>query len=342
MFDCSWIRAATVGMGALVLAACNEPTSPIESTAEEIARPELATAAANTWLTKADMPGTARGGLSTAAITTSGRTILYAIGGRTTSGGSLGRVQAYNVATNSWTWRASMPMAAYDMNGAGVINGRIYVSGGVTRDKFFRRELYMYNPATNAWTRKRDLPDGTWGGTTEVLKNQLYVLTCLAQEDCYIDFRPLSLFRYDPATDQWTQLASPPPQFGRPMSGTIGGKLYVTGVARDASGILSVYDPATNQWSSRTGPARGVYEGAGVAVDGKLYLFGGRERQPDWNSFRVRTTRVYDPATDSWSTRAPMPDLRSGYAASRVLLNGERRVQVVGGPVPGNNRQYIP
>ena len=37
---------------------------------------------------------------------------------------------AYNVATNTWTFRHRLPKPLAGSNGAGVINGKIYVSGG--------------------------------------------------------------------------------------------------------------------------------------------------------------------------------------------------------------------
>jgi hypothetical protein len=37
-----------------------------------------------------------------------------------------------------------------------------------------------------------------------------------------------------------------------------------------------------------------------------------------------------------------MPTLRLGIAATRVVLNGKARIEVVGGPKPGNNLQYLP
>jgi N-acetylneuraminic acid mutarotase len=64
---------------------------------------------------------------------------------------------------------------------------------------------------------------------TGVIGQKLYVLTCVLEEDCYLDVTPLSLYRYDPGTDQWTFLSSSPALRGRPMTGFIGGKFYVTG-----------------------------------------------------------------------------------------------------------------
>jgi N-acetylneuraminic acid mutarotase len=339
------MRPTALALTALVLAACNETITEPETTEVAAATPEFAVAA-NNWITKADMPGTARRDLATATVTNAaGQSVLYAIGGQSAAG-SLGRVQAYNVATNSWTRRAELPIAVYNTNGAGVINGKIYVSGGVTRDKFFRRELHMYDPTTNTWTRKQDMPRETWGGITGVINNQLYVLTCgEREEDCYIDFAPLELYRYDPATDQWTFVGYSPNQLDRPMGGTIGRKLYFTGANTPSSGggaRFTVYDPATNRWMSKAPLPRARKLGAGVALGAKLYVIGGMQRNSDGTITQVRTTSVYDPATNAWTNRAPMPTMRSGFSASRVVLNGKARIEVVGGSRPGNNLQYMP
>ena len=73
-----------------------------------------------------------RWGLAVADVpNAAGQSILYAIGGQTATGTPLGRVQAYNVATNTWTWKASLPLPLSETNGAGVINGKIYISAGL-------------------------------------------------------------------------------------------------------------------------------------------------------------------------------------------------------------------
>jgi N-acetylneuraminic acid mutarotase len=338
-------RRTALALVSFGIVACGDSTTEPETTRDAISTPELAVAS-NTWITRADMPGTPRGGLTTAVVTTKGQSTLYAIGGATADG-SVGRVQAYDVATNTWRYRAPLPVPAYDLNGAGVISGKIYVSGGVVRDKFFRHELFMYDPATNTWTRKRDMPDQSWGGITGVINNQLYVLTCESEEDCYIDQRPLVLYRYDPGTDQWSSVGQSPPQLRRPMGGVVSGKLYFTGEIREEDGdwvgTLTEYNPATNQWTRKRPLARARWDGTAASVAAKLYVFGGRQRNLDGTiGGAVRTTSVYDPATDSWTTKARMPDMVIGVSANRVFLNGQPRIEVVGGPRPGNNWQYIP
>jgi len=51
---------------------------------------------------------------------------------------------------------------------------------------------------------------------------------------------------------------------------------------------------------------------AGGVIDGKFYVVGGRVR----NS--TNALEMYDPQTNTWSTRAPMPTPRSGIAAAVV------------------------
>lgn len=58
-----------------------------------------------------------------------------------------------------------MPIPVYATNCAGVIGGKVYVSGGVTRDKFFRNELQVYDPATNTWTLKA--PSRSWAAPAQ-------------------------------------------------------------------------------------------------------------------------------------------------------------------------------
>jgi N-acetylneuraminic acid mutarotase len=78
-------------------------------------------------------------------------------------------------------------------------------------------------------------------------------------------------------------------------------------------------------------------------LDGKLFVMGGRRYNAAQDAFEtLDITIVYDPATDAWTRRAPMPSPRADIAASQVRLNGQARIEVVGGSVPGNNLQYVP
>jgi N-acetylneuraminic acid mutarotase len=320
----------------LVLGCAREDTPTGPGRGEEIAAPSLAIAA-NTWITRADM-SPERSGSATASVTNAaGQSIIYVIGGASINGGSLSRVQAYNVATNTWTYRASLPVPLFSTNGAGVIGGKIYVSGGRTNAVSYQNGLYMYDPARNTWTQKHSMPLQTAGGLTGVINNKLYVLaSCHDPEHCD-EFIGAALYRYDPATNLWTQLGTPARSHSYGVAGGLESRGSIVWTREQ-----DVYDPATNTWTPKAPLPRKRYLGAGTAMEGKLYVIGGWEVNPDGSTTTVKTTSVYDPATNTWTTKAALPTARRDIAATRVFLNGQPRIEMIGGSRPGNNLAYIP
>jgi hypothetical protein len=352
------------------LAACSETTTEPRAA---VASPAVPAAAIihNSWLTLANMPS-ARTELATATVTNAaGQSIVYAIGGFNPNGVPLDKVTAYNVATNTWTFRRPLPRPLAQSNGAGVINGRIYVSGGFNDNTPFPSwSLYMYDPATNTWTQKRDMPglipnpEGSSSvvgarGVTGVINGKLYVVSaCFGAwepwgyfENQCSDLIGPRFFRYDPATDRWTKLAPPFPAatyqemaMSPYAGGVIDGKFYLMGGSENSGdGRMAVYDPATNQWTPKT-PLALERPGAATAVqDAKLFVMGGRRLNAALDRLdTLSVTIVYDPVTDAWTRRASMPSPRAGISGIKVFLNGQPRIQVVGGTAPGNNLQYIP
>jgi N-acetylneuraminic acid mutarotase len=330
------MRRIALLLAALSVASCNETNAPETTEGPSPAEPTLAVAS-NTWINRAPMPVGRDDPTTAMVVNRSGQSILYAMGGRTGLG-SVGRVDAYNVATNTWTRKAQMPVSVFQTNGAGVINGKIYVSGGWINFSRPVADLLMYDPATNTWTKKRPMPITSANGVTGVIDNRLYVVTGCGIDACDQP-QVAGLFRYDPATDQWTSLPNPHRLDGG-VGGTIGKKLYVLTTVINSQGFF-VYDPMTNRWSTRT-PLPGCWSAAGATLAAKLYVFGGLRCNPDGTTSAVRNTSVYDPVTDTWTAKAPMPSVRGGIAASRVILNGQSRIEVVGGIPPNNNQAYIP
>jgi N-acetylneuraminic acid mutarotase len=334
-------------LGLLTLAACSETTTEPETAGLPSSDPSLAAAAAGSWITRAEVPQQRSGFASTALTDASGHSVVYVIGGKNSDGFVPPTVQAYNVATNSWSTKAPLPTGVYATNGTGIINGKIYVSGGLkTRRDFVSDALYKYDPVSNSWIRKSVLPAPGFNGVTGVINNQLYILTgCGAGVACYPSV-PLAFYRYNPATNQWANLPNPTSAHEQGMSGVIGGKFYVVG-GKDQLNRLEVYDPSTNSWTTKASmplgqfAAAGRWAGAGAALGGKLYVIGGFQRDVDRSITAVRTTNVYNPATNSWTTVAPMPVGQGGDAASRVVVGGQARIEVIGESSP-SNLQYIP
>ncbi|MBI3646088.1 MAG: hypothetical protein HY233_09015, partial [Acidobacteriales bacterium] len=98
-------------------------------------------------------------------------------------------------------------------------------------------------------------------------------------------------------------------------TGVIAGQLYV--VTGPLTTAVEVYDPASNTWAIKAPiPTNRAIASAGV-IDGKLYVVGGCIN----SDCRVGVTnilQVYDPATDTWTTKASMPTARAAMATGVI------------------------
>ena len=283
--------------------------------------------AGGSWVEKLPLPS--RRIALAAAVVQGPRAVLYAIGGDD-DGETLATVEAFDFATNTWSTKAPLPARLESTNGAAVIAGKIYVSGGRDLDNHSpgsddgipRSSLYVYDPATDTWSRKADMPLPSTDGVSGVIGGRLYVLN-----PNYARF-----YRYDPAADSWTALASCPLRHISGAAAVIDGKLYVAGgYARFGvtypTRKLHVYDPATDTWEAKAPLPRGVAGAAGARLQGRLYVIGG-----SGPTRSVRLVQAYDPATDTWSAKTPLPSWRTYLAAaSFVNANGRERIVAAGG-----------
>jgi Kelch motif protein len=325
-------------LGSLGLAACGEEATQPNPAEDQPTAAQLADTS-NGWLTRRDMPLDLVSQTAAVVPNAKGESILYVIGGRQASNWRpvpLGEVRAYNVATNTWFSKRDMPLARYGMNGAGVINGKIYVSGGYgsNREAPPSSALFVYDPAADTWSRKRDMPAPCGGGATVVIGGKLYVVTFSpGLPDTVANF-----FRYNPNTDSWTRLPSPSnySRLDPGGGGVIDKKLYLIGPR-----ILE-YDPVTNRWIKKASWGSGLW-GRTVAMVAHLYMFGAELNGGGVPSYGIF---IYDPVSDTWEKK-PLHTEFSFWGVdeltpTRIFLNGQPRVEVVGGARPGNNLQYIP
>ena len=136
----------------------------------------------------------------------------------------------------------------------------------------------------------------------------------------------------------WSEKAAmPKPRAGAAVA-ALDGQLYVISGMDDSgtTDAVDVYDPATDRWTARASIPTARMAAGAAAITGKLYVFGGCGRNSEGNhDCRVGTTNVleaYDPRTDSWSTKAPMPTARSAVTAA--VIGGKLYVTGGRGPCP--------
>ena len=313
---------ATFVLGAVACTSEDNLTQP--GTPEQPSAAAAATAA-NSWSNRAAYPGHGLYGGSVAmAPNAAGQSIVYLLGGTEGAFDAFHRVQAYNVATNSWTTKAAR-VGTWWSNGAGKIGGRIYYSGGfadVESPHLFTNEVWAYDYTGDRLVRKADLPIYSAMGVSGVIGDKLYVLpgNCSTENfpaPGYCSRQPTRrFFRYDPVANRWVTRPWPPHFHAEGAAGVIQGKLYVVG---GQGADLDVYDPVTNTWKTLApiptgGPA------IGAVVSGKLFVItsgGGQLR-----------SYVYNPSTNVWKTRAAPAMEHDGVV--RVTLGGSTYLLAVG------------
>jgi glucose/arabinose dehydrogenase/N-acetylneuraminic acid mutarotase len=247
-----------------------------------------------------------------------------------------------------WSGRAPLPTALLDVGGA-ALNGKFYVLGGKTSTGP-RKEMYVYDPQADSWSTAAPLPleyaavenpavvatDGklyAFGGSSGPFTGQVK-----------------SAAVYDPATDQWTPLPDMGTARGGPAAAVIGTKIYVVGgMGADGASLASVevFDTTTQTWSTAPDMSIRRDNPAAAGADGKLYVFGGRTRNADGTAVNgtLDTVEMLDPATGTWTPRAPMPTGRRTMAVGRIggkvqLMGGELSATASG--VFDANEEYDP
>lgn len=284
------------------------------------------------WVAKAAMP-TPRLQFATANV----GGLIYVIGGQDASSTAtpkppLTTVEVYDPASDSWLAAPPLPQALSSMM-ASVVNGRIYVMGGVPDLAPSTTAVEEYDPVTQTWTTMATaMPSDRYSAATAVYNGLVYV----AGGSGAGVMDSTTLLIYDPAGDSWTA--------GSPMSQTrtgaaaaqINGQVVVYGgkcstcVANGGYlGSVEQYDIGMDSWSGRSAGTPRTDAGIEL-VNGLVYAVGGSD-----TSGPLDLVEMYDDATNSWTTKTAMP-VTIGYARVETVNN---RVYVFD---TGNTLEYTP
>jgi N-acetylneuraminic acid mutarotase len=193
-----------------------------------------------------------------------------------------------------WGRLAPFPEPAQEIGGT-TVNGKVYILGGLPTGNNSRPKglVWEYDSATDKWTKKKQMPLPAHHIAVVQYHGKLYVFGGGAQvEPGGLNWVPINnAWEYDPASDTWKALAPMPTARGAAVAAVVGDKIYVIGGA-------SVHPGAKIVGLSATVPHRAL-----------------------------GTNEAYDPATNTWQTRSPMPTSRN-HAAIGVVNN---KIYVLGG-----------
>jgi len=223
---------------------------------------------------------------------------------------------------DSWRRVADLPIPRTN-HAAAVVAGQIYILGGY--DDGGMNVVMEYDPVTDQWHRIADMLTPRGDLAAAVVNGKIYAI---GGADYPIYYSTVE--EYDPITDSWRSRAPmPTPRFGL-AAVAVEGKIYAIGGTErgdSPSNAVEEYDPATDIWRSRAPmpTARYGLAAAEATLSGKIYAIGGEYR--NGRIQYLRTVEEYDPVTDSWCSRAPMPTPRYFHAA---VAEGSR-LYVLGG-----------
>jgi N-acetylneuraminic acid mutarotase len=122
----------------------------------------------------------------------------------------------------------------------------------------------------------------------------------------------------------WTSKASLPDGVSIVKAAVVNGKIFaMTGSSNYE------YDPAADNWTAKSPMPTPRTPTFGIAVyQNKIYVMGGQDSTLYTRGYYfLSTNEVYDPLTDTWETKAPMPTSREGVEAN--VVNG--KIYVIGG-----------
>jgi len=233
-----------------------------------------------------------------------------------------------------WIQGAPFPEPSEEVLGA-TAGGKLYVFAGLAPGWKPKAMTFEYDPASNQWTKKRPMRLPSHHVAFTSLNNKIYAFGGFSYPSAGAPgWNPINNgWEYDPATDEWKELASMPTKRGAAAAAVANGKIYVTGGANSLAGVtengihparphnvvatVEEYDPATNTWKTVRSMLVARNHHAAAGVGDKIYVAGGRIGAAFISSAsnNIDLVEMYDPATDLWTPRTRMPTARSAIGA---------------------------
>jgi N-acetylneuraminic acid mutarotase len=223
-------------------------------------------------------------------VTSHGKYKIYVFGG---SAGTpkLNYCVCYDLRTNIWQWKTSMP-GALAYGSATSVGKKIYLIG-------YGSNNWCYDTVTDTWEIKTGNPTGIQYSSAVNFEGKIYVMGGGGTANqCY-----------DPATDTWEQKAPIPSSMRINSSIVFDKKIYCTGnkVNKTTYGTTYCYDTATDTWERKAdNPARNANATMGI-YDGKICAIAG-----EFDNYRANNNQWYDPVTNTWETKTASPQATAG------------------------------
>ena len=266
------------------------------------------------------------------------------------------RVDVFDPATNTWSRAADMPLGrGHISDSTFVVNGRIMVIGGTVNGGtggLASSDVLLYDPVANVWLKAPSIPQyrktpiaDVWGDTLVVSTGGGYgptsttwtaslpgtwekgasmnvslgeVASGIIGNTMYVVGEANnSTTSYDLGNNTWasTNLAQRPYTGNHHAAEVINGKWYLFGGLGAGGGKVQIYNPSNNTWTLGADMPFAAGSSSSAVVNGKVYVAGGIVYSGGTGNTTNRVA-MYDPATNTWTEKAPMPQGRNHAAAA--------------------------
>ena len=214
-----------------------------------------------------------------------------------------------------WMKLEDMPTAR-SMAGSCLLDGRIYVIGGVggTNEASRYASTEAYDIALKKWTVLANMQVSRYGATYHAVNGKIYAFG--GEDENTVE-------EYDPKEDTWTFKSTMPGKRWNHTSCVYNNEVYFFGGGDIYATIPTptwVYNPASNTWQTMSDSTGKRYFTSCYAYNDKIYVFGGLEPS---NSTK---TAAYDPVSDTWEELADIPVATFGHITllynNKILLFG--------------------
>ncbi len=227
---------------------------------------------------------------------------------------------------DSWAQKSDMPTGRYGL-GVAAINGIIYAVGGYKPGTgLYSGENESYDPKTDTWTTKASMPSPRLGLAVAVANNRLFAINGRVSSAVSV------VEEYDPVENRWYGKNACPISGDGSRATVCNGYIYLIGGGGGGGKYNYQYDPNTDTWVQKADMPTSRYYLGVESIDGKVYACGGYSTQVGGGSYVVHN-EMYDPNTNTWTTKAAMTQQR-GYFASGTI-DGE--LYAAGGTSGGAN-----
>jgi N-acetylneuraminic acid mutarotase len=248
------------------------------------------------------------------------------------AGGEVGirSTYAFNPGTNTWTRTDDMQFARWYPSQTTLSDGRVVVLSGQISPGVWADTPEIYNPATNTWSVISGI------NTSDMHESEYPLQFLLPDGRIYAAAHTPGVARYlDVAGPTWTNAGNLPQKFGS-MAMYQPGKFIYTGGGSTVNGasnrntwVLDTTQPSPS-WRAVQAMANPRYEHNLLTLaDGKVLAIGGSDIIKQTATTGPLGIELWDPATETWSTMAPVQNRRMYHSTAVLLPDG--RVLAAGG-----------